>query len=263
MTDDRTLAGRVAIVSGAGEGIGRSSALALARDGADVALGARRPDQLERVAEEVRALGRRALCVPTDIADPDRCHALVERTVDALGRLDAVVNVAALSVGEARVEEVERAEWERALAVNLFGTMEVSRAALPHLRVAGGGAIVQISTLSTRTTPPRLAPYASAKLAMIGASLTLAREVGKDNIRVNVVVPGYVTGPHLDTLFAGYAARRGVSAERVFADAAAQSVLGRIPSPDDVAEAVLFLASPRSAGITGIQIDVNAGMWIP
>jgi len=260
---DRSLAGRVAIVSGSGEGIGRSSALALAGDGADIALGGRRPEQLERVAGEVRALGRRALCVPTDIGDPDRCRALVARTVEAFGRLDAVVNVAALSVDEARVEDADRADWERALAVNLFGTMEVSRAALPHLRAAGGGAIVQIGTLSTRTTPPRLAPYVSAKLAMMGASQTLAREVGREGIRVNVVVPGYVTGPHLDVLFAGYAARRGVSFEQVFADASAQSVLGRIPSPDDVAEAVLFLASPRSAGITGIQIDVNAGLFLP
>jgi len=254
--------GRVAIVSGAGEGIGRSVALALAHDGADVAIGARRPEQLDRVAAEIEALGRRALRVPTDIADTARCRALVDATVEAFGRLDAVVNVAALSVPEATVEEVERSDWERALAVNLFGTMEVSRAALPHLRTAGGGAIVQISTLSARTTPPRLAPYASAKLAMIGASQTLAREVGRDGIRVNVVVPGYVTGPHLDELFADYAARRGVSAEKVWADAARQCVLGRIPTPDDVAEAVLFLASPRSAAITGIQLDVNAGLWI-
>ena len=258
----RSLAGRVAIVSGAGEGIGRSCALALAGDGADVALGARRPEQLDRVAAEVRALGRRALTVPTDIGEPERCRDLVARTVDEFGRLDAVVNVAALSVDEATVENAARSEWDRALDVNLFGTMEVSRAALTHLRAAGGGSIVQVGTLSTRTTPPRLAPYVSAKLAMIGASLTMAREVGRDGIRVNVVAPGYVTGPHLDVLFADYAERRGVSVEEVFADAARQAVLGRIPSPDDVAEAVLFLASPRSAGITGVQLDVNAGLWI-
>ena len=258
---DRSLAGQVAIVSGAGEGIGRSCALALAADGADVALGARRPDQLDRVAAEVRDLGRRALTVPTDIAEPERCRELVARTVDGLGRLDVVVNVAALSI-EATVENVARSDWDRALHVNLFGTMEVSRAALTHLRAAGGGSIVQVGTLSTRTTPPRLAAYASAKLAMIGASLTLAREVGRDGIRVNVVAPGYVTGPHLDVLFADYAERRGVSVEEVFADAARQAVLRRIPSPDDVAEAVLFLASPRSAGITGVQLDVNAGLWI-
>ena len=129
MSEPRSMEGRVAIVSGAGEGIGRSSALALARDGADVALGGRRPDQLERVAAEVRALGRRALGVPTDIADEARCRELVETTVGEFGRLDAVVNVAALSVDEATVEEVSRSDWERALTVNLFGTMEVSRAA--------------------------------------------------------------------------------------------------------------------------------------
>jgi NAD(P)-dependent dehydrogenase (short-subunit alcohol dehydrogenase family) len=258
---DRTMAGRVAIVSGAGEGIGRSVALALARDGADVALGARRPAQLERVAAEVRALGRRALCVPTDIGEEDQCRRLVAFTVGELGRLDAVVNVAALSVAEATVEDVSRSAWERALAVNLFGTMEVSRAAIAHLREAGGGAVVQISTLSTRTTPSRLAPYTSAKMALVGASQTMAREVGPDGVRVNVVVPGYVTGPHLDALFSDYAARRGVTVEKVAADAARLSALKRIPSPDDVAEAVLFLASPRSAGITGIELDVNGGVW--
>ncbi|HEY7138160.1 MAG TPA: SDR family oxidoreductase [Acidimicrobiia bacterium] len=261
-TVPRTLAGKVAIVSGAGEGIGRSCALAFARDGADVALGARRPEQLERVADEVRALGRRALTVPTDVAEPAQCRELVSRTVAELGRVDAVVNVAALSDAHTTVEDTDWEVFRRVFEVNVIGTLEVSRAAIGPMRAAGGGSIVQISSTAMRSRPAKQAPYASTKSALVVASQVLAREAGPDNVRVNVVVPGYVTGPHLDALFATMAERRGQTVEEIFAEAASLTALGRIPSPDDVAEAVLFLASGRGAGITGVTLDVNAGLWI-
>ena len=265
-SNQRTLAGRVAIVSGAGEGIGRSCALAFARDGADVALGARRPEHLERVADEVRALGRRALAVPTDIADPARCRELVSRTVAELGRLDAVVNVAALSDAHTTVEDTDWDVFRRVFEVNVIGTLEVSRAAIAPMRSAGGGSIVQISSTAMRSRPAKQAPYASTKSALVVASQVLAREAGPDNVRVNVVVPGYVTGPHLDALFATMAERRGQTVEEIFAEAASLTALGRIPSPEDVAEAVLFLASGRSAGITGVTLDGQRlsrdGSWL-
>jgi NAD(P)-dependent dehydrogenase (short-subunit alcohol dehydrogenase family) len=253
---------RVAVISGAGEGIGRSCALALARDGADVALGARRPEQLERVAKEVHDLGRRALAVPTDITVPEQARALVERAADELGRVDAVVNVAALSDAHTNVEHTDWDVYRRVFETNVLGTLEVTRAAFPRMRSQGGGAVVQISSSAMRTMPAKQAPYVSTKSALVAASQVLAREVGRDKIRVNVVVPGYVTGPHLDGLFARIAQRRGWSVEQVFAEAESLTALGRIPSPDDVAEAVLFLASERSAGITGAVLDVNGGLWI-
>ena len=260
--DQRDLQGAVAIVTGAGEGIGRSCALALARDGADVALAARRPEVLARLADEVHALGRRALVVPTDVSDHAACEALVDTTVASLGRLDVVVNVAAASDEHTTIEQTDLDVFRRAFEVNVLGTLATSRAALPALRAAGGGSIVQISTLSARTAPPKQAPYTSTKAALETASSTLAKEVGRDGVRVNVVVPGWVTGPHLDALFAKIASRSGRSVESVFEEIAGTTALGRIPSPDDVAEAVLFLASGRSAAITGVTLDVNAGAWM-
>jgi NAD(P)-dependent dehydrogenase (short-subunit alcohol dehydrogenase family) len=249
-------------VSGAGEGIGRSCALTMARDGADIALGARRAEQLERVASEVRALGRRAIVVPTDITGPEQARRLVECAATELGRVDAVVNVAALSDAHTDVEHTDWDVYRRVFETNVIGTLEVTRAALPHMRLQGGGAVVQISSLAMRTVPAKQAPYVSTKAALVAASQVLAREVGRDNIRVNVVTPGYVTGPHLDGLFTTIAQRRGRAVEEIFAEAELLTALGRITTPDDVAEAVLFLVSERAAGITGVVLDVNAGMWI-
>lgn len=259
---DRTLTGRVAIVSGAGEGIGRSCALAFARDGADVALGARRAEQLERVAREVEALGRRALAVPTDIAAEAQCARLVDRTVEELGRVDAVVNVAALSDEHTEVVDTDWDVFRRVFEVNVLGTLAVSRTAARHMAARDGGSIVQISSTAMRSVPAKQAPYASTKQALVAASQVMAREVGRDGVRVNVVVPGYVSGPHLDGLFARIAKHRGWTTEQVVAEAESLIALGRIPSPDDVAEAVLFLASERAAGVTGAVLDVNAGLWI-
>ena len=258
----RTLKGGVAIVCGAGDGIGRSCALAFARDGADVALGARSVDRLERIAGEVRDLGRRAIGVATDITDMTQCRNLVEHTVAELGRVDAVVNVATAADVHTTVEDTDWEEFRRHFETNVLGVLEVSRAAASAMRASGGGAIVQISTGAIRAMPARRGPYTATKQALVTASQVMAREVGRDGIRVNVVAPGYVTGETLDRLFAADAARRDRPVHEVVAEAAAQSALKRLVDPDDVAEAVLFLASGRSAGITGVILDVNAGSWI-
>jgi len=262
MSCRRTLEGCVAIVSGAGEGIGRSCALAFARDGADVALGARSVDRLQRIAGEVQALGRRALAVPTDITDAAQCRDLVDRTVKELGRVDALVNVAALADPHTTVEDTDWDAFRRQFETNVLGTLEVSRSATRHMRRSGGGAIVQVSTAAIRSMPAKRAAYTATKQALVTASQAMAREVGPDGVRVNVVAPGYVSGPSLDHLFEAAAQRHGRPVEELLADAAAELPLRQIVDPDDVAEAVLFLASGRSAGITGVVLDVNAGMWI-
>jgi len=256
------LAGKVAIVSGAGAGIGQACARALARDGASVVVAARSQGTLDEAVAAVEVEGGTALAVATDVGDMAQCRRLVETAAAHFGRLDVVVNVAAYSGGHATVEALELDDFRAAFEVNVLGTLEISRQALPHLRAAGGGAIVQISTLAVRGMQPKQAAYSATKRALTTASQTLAKEVGPDGVRVNIVVPGYIHGPHLEALFARISAQTGRPVADVYAEAAAATALRRLPTPDDVAEAVLFLASPRSAAITGVALDVTGGLLI-
>ena len=252
----------VALISGAGDGIGRSCALAFARAGDDIVLGARTADRLDRIAGEVEALGRRAVAVPTDLTDVDQVHRLVDAARQHFDRLDSVVNVAAFAGDPSTVEDLQDDTLRAAFAVNVLAPLEVSRAAMPLLRSSGGGSITLTSTLSTRTLLSRLGAYTSTKQAMVTAAKTMAREVGPDGIRVNVVVPGFVRGADLDAYLDRVAARRGTDRASVEAGLLAEAALRRLPEPEDIAAAVLFLASPAARCITGVELDVNAGQWI-
>ncbi|MGW0664161.1 SDR family NAD(P)-dependent oxidoreductase [Streptodolium elevatio] len=255
-----TLAGRVAIIAGAGAGIGRATALALAEAGADVVLAARRPGPLRELADEVRkSTGRRALAIPTDIADPDAVRALVDGAVAELGRLDVVVNVATYNPG-GLLENLERDEFRRAFDINVLGVLEVSRAALPHLRRSGGGSIVQISSEAPRMKLAGLAAYASTKAAMETASAILAREVGGDGIRVNVVAPGTTENAKLSAWIEELARERNTTPAAVRHEMVEDTALRRITLPEDIAATVLFLASPAARGITGTVTHVNSGL---
>ncbi len=261
---NRSMAGKVAIVTGAGPGVGRSCALALAGDGAELALAARRKEPLEALAAEVsEATGRRVVAVPTDIAHHDSAAALADTAAAELGRVDAVVNVATLG-GAVRstVTDIDWGDYRRAVEVNVIGTLEVSRRAAEHMKAAGGGSIVQISTLGTHSVPEKMAIYTSTKSAVHTASLVMARELGPHNIRVNIVTPGYITGDNLDQLWQGIAAQAGKTAQQVSDRAARAAALNRHVDPGDIAEAVLFLASERSRGVTGLEIRVDAGQMI-
>lgn len=256
----RELDGSVALVMGAGAGIGRSCALKLAGAGADVVVAARRPEPLEALADEVRrATSRRVLAVPTDLADLDSCSALVDRVIETFGRIDVVVNVATGGSSYSALVDADWADYRRAFEINVVGTLEVSRSAARHMARAGGGSIVQIGTVGTHLHRPKLASYTGTKMAMWTASLTMARELGHENVRVNMVTPGYTTGEGLDSLFQSIAANTGRAVEEVSRQAASTGALRRHVDPDDIAEAVLFLASPRARNITGVEIPVDAG----
>ena len=262
-TVDRTLKGRVAVVTGAGPGVGRSCALALAADGADLALAARRAGPLEELAAEVaEATGRRVVAIPTDIADVASADALVDRTVAELGRVDAVVNVATAGGARAAVADIDWDEYRHSFEVNVVGTLAVSRRAAQHMTATGGGAIVQIGTLSTHSVPEKMAIYTSTKSALHTASMVLARELGPHNIRVNVVTPGYITGDKLSAMWQRIADQTGGDAQQVSDRAARSAALRRHVDPDDIAQAVLFLASERGRGVTGVEIRVDAGQMI-
>jgi len=255
------LAGRVAIVSGAGPGLGRSVALLLAEAGADVVVAARDAGRVAAVAAEVEDTGRKALAVRSDITVAADCQALVDATGDRFGRLDVLVNNAFAMGPMAAMLEVGLDGWREAMDVNLFGTMELSLAAARVMAEAGGGSIVMVSSQAMRRSAPRRGAYAASKAALLAATRVLANEVGRVGVRVNSVVPGQIWGPALEQLYGEVAKRRGVTPEEVYHDIAKDTALRRIPTADEVAEAVVFLASDRARGITGQALDVNAGNW--
>ncbi len=252
---------RVAIVSGIGPGLGRAIALACAREGADVVLAARTAAALEAVAAEVRALGRRALAVPTDVARPEDCRRLADAAHAELGRIDVLVNNAFRSAPYEPVAEASMEDWRRIFDVNLFGAIQLSQAVIPHMKARGGGSIVMIGSMSMRVIEPRFGGYAASKAALASAVQTMAKELGASGVRVNSVVPGYIWGPALERYFQQLAHERATTPEAVYAEIASRTALNHIPDSEEVAAAVVFFASDLSRAVTGQALDVNGGHY--
>ncbi len=251
--------GKVVIVSGSGPGMGREIALAFAREGADVAVAARREDKVARVAEKIEGLGRRALPVRCDVTDPDQCRELADRTAAELGGVDVLVNNAYHDGDFARVLDADLTAWQTTLDVNLFGAVNVTRAVVPHMRARGEGRIVMVNTMSTERVETGFGIYAASKSALKSMTRTLAKELGPDGIRVNGVHPGYIWGPSVKWYFEHLAAERGVTPEDVYAEVAAQTSLGYIPDAAEIANVVLLLASDLARCVTGQAVGANAG----
>jgi NAD(P)-dependent dehydrogenase (short-subunit alcohol dehydrogenase family) len=261
-----SLDGKVAIVAGAGPGIGRACATALRREGADVVVAARDAERLEAMAFEMTAIGpsgagpgSHVLPIAFDFADLDSCRALVDDTMNRLGRVDMLVNVATAGGETGAIAEGDWASWRRAFEVNVIGTMELSRLAAHAMGPNPGGSITQVGTIGTRALPAGRARYTATKSAMVTASLTMAKELGRAQVRVNIVTPGFVTGAPLDAMMDAIATRSGESVGEVSARVAAGASLRRHVAPGDVAEAVIFLAGPAGRNITGIELPVTAG----
>ena len=257
------LEGRVAIVTGIGPGIGREAALALAREGADVALGARTEEKLREVAAEIEALGRKALVVPTNIAKEEDCRAMADATVQAFGRIDVLVQNAFKQPPMRRIEDEDAKEWERAFRINVIGSLSMAKAILPAMKEQKAGSIVFVSSLSARNNDVTLGAYSAAKAALLSVARTMAREWGEYGIRVNSVAPGHVYGPNLEWYFHHLAKEQNRPFEEVKGEVDALSPLNKIATSEEVARTILFLASDLSSGMTGQTIDVNAGAWMP
>ena len=252
---------RIAIVSGIGPGLGRSIALGLARDGATVVLAARNGERLEQVAEEVRALGGDALTVVTDLIVAEDRARLIERTVEEYGRIDVLVNNAFSMGPMTHMLETGVEPWREAFEVNVFATMDLTLGVVRVMQGQGGGSIVMISSQAIRRTASRRGAYAASKSALLAATNVLANEVGPTGIRVNSVVPGQIWADQLRTFYEGIAERRGVEVQTVVDGVARDMALRRIPLADEIADAVVFLASARASAITGQALDVNGGNW--
>lgn len=256
------LEGKVALVSGLGPNLGRSIAVGLAAEGADVVLAARREKGLRRVADEVEGLGRRAWCVPTDVTDAASVAALVEAVVAGPGRLDVLVNNAFNDGDHTRFEDADLAVWRATMDVNLWGTLAVTRAVLDLLADSGDGRVVMVNTMSVHKIEAGFGAYAASKGALATVTKTLAVELGARGIRVNGVHPGYIYGAGVEWYLNHLAEQRGSTFQEVYDELADETCLKYLPPADEVAGAVVFFASPLARCITGQSLGVNAGHWL-
>jgi NAD(P)-dependent dehydrogenase (short-subunit alcohol dehydrogenase family) len=214
---------------------------------------------LEAVAAEVRARGRQALCVPTDIARVDDCRKLADAAQAEFGRIDILVNNAFKGGLEPLMADADPGEWRKIFDVNVFGSLQLTQAVIPHMRRGGGGSIVFINSMSMRIIEANFGAYAASKGALMIAAQTLAKELGRDGIRVNSVVPGYIWGRALQGYFKLLAQQQGTTPDAVRAEIASRTTLNHIPTSEEIADAVVFFASDLSRVVTGQALDVNGG----
>ena len=248
------------VVCGVGPGLGREVAEAALRDGANVVLAARRADALADHAKQLDPSEERVLAVPTDISDDDQCRALMSAANERFGTVDAVVQVAALDAIFGNLESTSAEDYGRAVAINVAGSMQIARAAVPHMKSAGGGSIVLIGSQSMWYPPmaPQIA-YASSKGGLLSAMYHMVHELGPSKIRVNMVIPTWMWGPPVEAFVKMEAKRRNVPEEEVIAEITRNMPLGEIPKDDDVANACIFFCSDYSRMVTGETLLVNAG----
>ncbi len=254
------LDGSVAVVTGAGTGIGREIALRMADEGADMVLTGRSEGPMQEVAELVRGAGRRALVVPMDLRDADSIEAAARAAEAEFGRVDVLVNNSGVGGPSKPLWELSAEEWEDTFRVNVTGTFLVCKAFLPGMVARRSGSVVVIGSITGKRPLVNRTPYAASKTALIGLVRTLAWEVGSLGIRVNLVSPGGVEGERLEWVFEQQAAARGITVEEARADFAGGSALQRLVSPRDVADTTVYLASSRAAAITGDDVNVAAGL---
>lgn len=249
---------KVVIISGIGPGLGRSIAIRSAEQGADVVLAARTASRLEEVAKEVTALGRRALAVPTDIADPEAAERLRDATLAEFGRADALVHNALAMPPIRDLSVVDLEAIKSAFDVNVVGAIRMTRLFTPAL-AATSGSVTMINSMVVRFSQRKMGPYKATKAALLAVAQSLASELGPRGIRVNSVAPGHIWGDSLQWYFGYLAKKRGVDAQEIYDETAANTDLRRLPEPDEIADAVVFLASPLARAITGQCLDVNCG----
>jgi NAD(P)-dependent dehydrogenase (short-subunit alcohol dehydrogenase family) len=251
---------KVVVVAGVGPGMGRSIALASAREGADVVLAARTQSKLDEVAKEVAALGRRALAVPTDLSDPAAAERLATAAVAEFGRVDSLVYNALAMPPIKDLTAVDLDALRDAFDGNVVAALRLIREFVLTLKESKGS-VVMINSMVVRFSQRTMGPYKMAKAALLAMAQSLATELGPQGIRINSVAPGHIWGDSLKWYFSYLAHKRGVDAQDIYHETAAGIDLGRLPEPDEIADAVVFLASPLARAITGQCLDVNCGEY--
>ena len=250
---DMDLKDKIALVTGSGSGIGRAVALGLAGEGADIVVNDVNREKADGTAAEIAALGRRSLVIPASVAEETEVKTMVGRIVKEWGGIDILVNNAG-ATSSLLIEDMEKAEWDRVLSVNLDGAFNCCQAVIPSMKQRGGGRIINIISYSgARMTMLGGVHYTSSKAGILGLTRQLSFELGHYQITVNGISPGNVITPML---------KSGTTPERLEAMKKLYPLQG-MPTPEDVADAAVFLASGKARMITGVNLEVDGGITVP
>ncbi|APE18143.1 short-chain dehydrogenase [Mycobacterium sp. WY10] len=254
------LANKVVVISGVGPALGTTLARRCAEEGADLVLAARTVERLEDVAKQVTDLGRRALSVGTDITDEAQVDNLVKETLDAYGKVDVLINNAFKVPSMKPFANTSFDHIRETVELTVLGALRLIQGFTPAL-VEAKGSVVNVNSMVLRHSDPKQGAYKLAKAALLSMSQSLASELGPQGIRVNSVLPGYIWGGTLQGYFEHQAGKYGTTVDEIYKAAAVNSDLKRLPTEDEVASAILFMASDLSSGITGQTLDVNCGEY--
>jgi len=250
---------RVAIITGGAKGIGKAISLKFAEEGCDIVVNARHIEGAEKVAEEVRKRGRRALAIAADVADSAQVNAMVERTIKEFGKIDILVNNAG-GISEATggaIESTTDEDWARIIGINLTGQFLCCRAVVPHMKKNKYGKIVNVSSMGAIHPPAPIVHYHSAKGGVLGLTTNLAFELRQENITVNAILPGPVRSEFFNNMLDEMSEEEG----KAFFNMLDNRVpMHRMGMPEEIAGVALFLASDMSSYVTGESICAGGGL---
>ncbi len=258
MADQQSLKDRRALVTGAGRGIGRSIALALAEAGADVAVTARTTSELEQVAAEIKAMGRNAIAHPCDVTDASQVGKLASSLAESFGTLDILVNNAGSGKSQKFLNHPDEL-WQEMLSINLTSVYYVTKAFAPGMVAQKWGRIINIASVAAKVGARYIAAYTAAKHGVLGLTRALAVEFVSDGVTVNAICPGYVDTPMTDASIDNMVKRTGMTEDKAREYLAQTSPQNRLIEPEEVAALAFFLAQDTSKGITGQAINVDGG----
>jgi 3-hydroxybutyrate dehydrogenase len=252
------LSGKTALITGGGRGIGRSCALAFAKEGAQIVVAARTESEIEKVAAEIREMGRRALAVILDVREPESIERAFKRAASEIGTVDILINNAGIARSEPLVKCSEEL-WQEVIDVNLNGTFRCTKAALPGMLQKGWGRIINIASVAGKAGAPYISAYTASKHGVLGFTKALAQEVATRGITVNAICPGYVETDMAEHAIKTIGEKTGASPEKAKAYLEQTTPQKRLFQPEEVSFLAVMLASNLASGINGQAINICGG----